>query len=258
VGNSKVTGQSSDTAILTARDLTKIYPGSSQPAVKGFNISITDRAIFGLLGPNGAGKTTAISMMSTLMKPTSGTVTVYGIDIVRYPQEVKKLIGYVPQEVALYPNLSARENLRFLGRVSGLRGKALEQRISECIDFVGLEERADQRVYAYSGGMKRRANLAAGILNKPKVLFLDEPTVGIDPQSRNLILEKLSSIKESTTMVYTTHYIGEVEGLCSSVAIMDAGGIIAEGTPEELIKRIPGCANLEEVFIALTGRHLRD
>jgi ABC-2 type transport system ATP-binding protein len=114
------------------------------------------------------------------------------------------------------------------------------------------------RGYAYSGGMKRRANLAAGILNKPKVLFLDEPTVGIDPQSRNLILEKLSSIKESTTMVYTTHYLGEVETLCSSVAIMDAGGIIAEGTPEELISRIPGCANLEGVFIALTGRHLRD
>ena len=258
MGNSKVTEQAPGTKILVARDLTKIYPGSSQPAVKGFNISITEGEIFGLLGPNGAGKTTAISMMSTLMKPTSGSVTIYGIDIVRYPQEVKKLIGYVPQEVALYPNLSARENLRFLGRVSGLRGKALEQRISECIDFVGLEESADQHVYTYSGGMKRRANLAAGILNKPKVLFLDEPTVGIDPQSRNLILEKLSSIKESTTMVYTTHYMGEVENLCSSVAIMDAGGIIAEGTPEELINRIPGCANLEDVFIALTGRHLRD
>jgi ABC-2 type transport system ATP-binding protein len=258
VENSKVTERASGTKILTARDLTKIYPGSSQPAVKGFNISITEREIFGLLGPNGAGKTTAISMMSTLMKPTSGVVTICGIDIVRHPQEVKKLIGYVPQEIALYPNLSARENLRFLGRVAGLRGKVLEQRISECIDFVGLEESADQRVYAYSGGMKRRANLAAGILNKPKVLFLDEPTVGIDPQSRNLILEKLSSIKESTTMVYTTHYLGEVETLCSSVAIMDAGSIIAEGTPKELISRIPGCSNLEGIFIALTGRRLRD
>jgi ABC-2 type transport system ATP-binding protein len=258
VGNSKVTGQEPGAKILTVRDLTKIYPGMSQPAVKGFNISITEKEIFGLLGPNGAGKTTAISMMSTLMKPTSGSITIYGIDLVRYPQEVKKLIGYVPQEVALYPNLSGRENLRFLGRVSGLRGKELEERISECIDFVGLEESADQRVYAYSGGMKRRANLAAGILNRPKVLFLDEPTVGIDPQSRNLILEKLSSIRESTTMVYTTHYMGEVETLCSSVAIMDAGGIIAEGTPEELISRIPGCANLEGVFIALTGRQLRD
>jgi ABC-2 type transport system ATP-binding protein len=253
-----VTGQEPGAQILTARDLTKIYPGASQPAVNNFNISIAEREIFGLLGPNGAGKTTAISMMSTLMKPTSGNVTIYGIDIVRYPQEVKKLIGYVPQEIALYPNLTARENLRFLGRVSGLRGKTLEQRISECINFVGLEESADQRVYAYSGGMKRRANLAAGILSKPKVLFLDEPTVGIDPQSRNLILEKLSIIKQDTTMVYTTHYLGEVETLCSSVAIMDAGSIIAEGTPEELISHIPDCTNLEGVFIALTGRQLRD
>ena len=253
-----MTGQAPGAKILTAQDLTKIYPGASQPAVNNFNISISEREIFGLLGPNGAGKTTAISMMSTLMKPTGGTVTIYGIDIVRYPKEAKKLIGYVPQEIALYANLSARESLRFLGRVSGMRGKALELRIAECIDFVGLEGSADQRVYTYSGGMKRRANLAAGILNKPKVLFLDEPTVGIDPQSRNLILEKLSSIKESTTMVYTTHYMGEVETLCSSVAIMDAGGIIAEGTPEELMNRIPKCANLEDVFIALTGKQLRD
>jgi ABC-2 type transport system ATP-binding protein len=256
--NSKVIEQVADTKVIITRDLRKIYPGASQPAVKDFNISITEGDIFGLLGPNGAGKTTAISMMSTLVKPTSGSITICGIDIVRYPQEVKKLIGYVPQEVALYPNLSARENLRFLGRVSGLKGKALEQRVSECIDFVGLEESADRYVYTYSGGMKRRANLAAGILNKPKVLFLDEPTVGIDPQSRNLILEKLATMKEGTTMIYTTHYMGEVENLCSSVAIMDAGGIIAEGTPADLINRIPGCANLEDVFIALTGRNLRD
>jgi ABC-2 type transport system ATP-binding protein len=253
-----VTGQGPGRKILVTRDLTKIYPGVSEPAVKDFSISIMEGEIFGLLGPNGAGKTTAISMMSTLMKPTNGSITVYGIDIVRYPQEVKKLIGYVPQEVALYPALSARENLRFLGRIYGKKGKDLEDRIVECLDFVGLMESADQHVAKFSGGMKRRANLAAGILHKPKILFLDEPTVGIDPQSRNLILEKLSSIKESTTMVYTTHYIGEVEGLCSSVSIMDAGGIIAEGTPEELIKRIPGCANLEDVFITLTGRHLRD
>ncbi len=247
----------SDTEVVV-RDLKKMYPGASQPAVKNFNISIRKGDIFGLLGPNGAGKTTTISMMSTLLKPTSGNISVYGIDIVRYPKEVKKLIGYVPQEVALYPNLSARENLRFLGRISGLKGKALKQRVSECIDFVGLEESADRSVYTYSGGMKRRANLAAGILNKPKILFLDEPTVGIDPQSRNLILEKLATMKGSTTMIYTTHYIGEVENLCTSVAIMDAGSIIAEGTPEELIDRIPGSADLEGVFITLTGRHLRD
>ena len=253
-----MTEQAPDTKIIVVRDLRKTYPGASGPAVKSFNMFITEGEIVGLLGPNGAGKTTTISMMSTLVKPTNGSITIYGIDIVRYPQEVKRLIGYVPQEVALYPNLSARENLRFLGRVSGLKGKALEQRISECIDFVGLAESADRYIYTYSGGMKRRANLAAGILNEPKVLFLDEPTVGIDPQSRNLILEKLATMKGKTTMIYTTHYMGEVENLCSSVAIMDVGSIIAEGTPEELIDRTPGSANLEDVFIALTGRQLRD
>lgn len=252
-----MTKQISDAEVVV-RDLKKMYPGASQPAVQNFNISIRKGDIFGLLGPNGAGKTTTISMMSTLLKPTSGNISICGIDIVRYPQEVKKLIGYVPQEVALYPNLSARENLRFLGRISGLKGKALKQRVSECIDFVGLEESADRYIYTYSGGMKRRANLAAGILNKPKILFLDEPTVGIDPQSRNLILEKLATMKGSTTMIYTTHYMGEVENLCASVAIMDAGSVIAEGTPEELIDRIPGSTDLEDVFIRLTGRHLRD
>jgi ABC-2 type transport system ATP-binding protein len=258
VENSKVKKGLPDTEILSTRDLTKTYPGASRPAVKDFNISISEGEIFGLLGPNGAGKTTAISMMSTLLKPTKGSITIYGIDAVKCPADVKKLIGYVPQEVALYPNLSVRENLFFLGRVSGLHGRRLKQRVSECIDFVGLEENADQRVYTYSGGMKRRANLAAGILNGPKVLFLDEPTVGIDPQSRGLILEKLSEIKKNTTMIYTTHYMGEVETICSTVAIMDGGSIIAEGTATELINRIPGCANLEDVFIALTGRHLRD
>lgn len=256
--NSKVTEGLPDTGILFTRDLTKIYSGASRPAVKDLNISISEGDIFGLLGPNGAGKTTVISMLSTLLKPTEGNISIYGIDAVRYPADAKKLIGYVPQEVALYPNLSARENLFFLGRVSGFHGRRLKQRVSECIDFVGLEENADQRLYTYSGGMKRRANLAAGILNRPKVLFLDEPTVGIDPQSRSFILERLSEIKKNTTMIYTTHYMGEVETICSTVAIMDEGAVIAEGTTEELINRIPGCANLEDVFIALTGRHLRD
>jgi ABC-2 type transport system ATP-binding protein len=258
VENHKVIADTSRAIALSVQGLTKTYSGAARPAVNGLTISIPEGEALGLLGPNGAGKTTAISIMSTLMKPTSGSVAICGIDAVRRPSEVKNLIGYVPQEVALYPTLSARENLRFLGRIYGMKGRELEDRIVECLDFVGLAESADQYVAKFSGGMKRRANLAAGILNKPKVLFLDEPTVGIDPQSRNLILEKLATMKESTTMIYTTHYMGEVEQFCSSVAIMDAGGIIVEGTPEELINRIPGCANLEDVFIALTGRNLRD
>ena len=253
-----MTGNTSEGMALTVRDLTKTYSGASRPAVDGFNISICEGEAFGLLGPNGAGKTTAISIMSTLMKPTGGNVAICGIDAVRHPSEVKRLIGYVPQEVALYPTLSARENLRFMGRIYGLKGRDLENRITECIDFVGLENAADQYVAQFSGGMKRRANLAAGILHKPKILFLDEPTVGIDPQSRNLILERLVTMKATTTMVYTTHYMDEVEQLCSHVAIMDKGCIIAEGTIPDLCARVPGSTNLEEVFIGLTGNQLRD
>ena len=247
-----------NSAALVVKGLFKSYAGTLQPAVKDLNITIGEGEILGLLGPNGAGKTTAISIMSTLMKPTKGTVMIKGIDAVRFPKEVKKLIGYVPQEVALYADMSVRENLRFLGRVLGLRGIELENRISECIEFVGLESSADKRVFTYSGGMKRRANLAAGILNKPKILFLDEPTVGIDPQSRNLILDKLSAMKTNTTMIYTTHYMGEVEQICSRVAIMDMGRIIVEGALEQIYTCVPGSADLEDVFIGLTGRQLRE
>jgi ABC-2 type transport system ATP-binding protein len=249
---------SSKEAMLEARDLVKIYRRGTPPALNELTISIREGEVFGLLGPNGAGKTTAISIMNTLLKPTSGTITVCGFDALRYPAQVRRLIGFVPQEIALYQNLTIRENLRFFGRIYGLRGKDLVRRISEFLELVGLEESAGQKVFTCSGGMKRRANLAAGILHKPKLLFLDEPTVGIDPQSRNLILERLSAMKESTTMVYTTHYMEEAESLCSLVAIMDAGHIIAEGSPEELVNRLPGCANLEALFLALTGKQLRD
>lgn len=244
--------------ILVAQNLVMTYPGAPVAAVNDLTISINEGEVFGLLGPNGAGKTTAISIMNTLMKPTGGTVTICGIDAVRYPSEVKGFIGYVPQEVALYPTMSIRENLRFMGRIYGLKGKKLEARIDECINFAGLEGGADQRVYTYSGGMKRRANLAAGILHRPKILFLDEPTVGIDPQSRRLILEKLVAMKGETTMIYTTHYMGEVEQICSRMAIMDTGRIVAEGTLKELCDYVPGSTNLEEVFIGLTGKQLRD
>lgn len=252
------TVESTNGKILVAKNLVEVYRGTSQPALDGLSISINAGEIFGLLGPNGAGKTTAISIMNTLLKPTSGSVTICGIDVVRYPSRVKGLIGFVPQGIALYSNLTARENLRFFGRMYGLSGKELEKRISEGIELVGLKESADQRVFTFSGGMKRRANLAAGILHKPRLLFLDEPTVGIDPQSRNLILERLAAMRDRTTMVYTTHYMEEAELLCSYVVIIDAGRIIAEGSPGELINGIPGCSNLEALFITLTGKQLRD
>ncbi len=244
--------------ILDAQQLVKIYRKGSPPALNGLTVSIREGEVFGLLGPNGAGKTTAISIMNTLLNPTSGRLSVCGIDALRYPSQVRELIGFVPQEIALYQNLTVRENLHFFGRIYGLQGKELARRVSEILEMVGLEESAGQPVFACSGGMKRRANLAAGILHKPKLLFLDEPTVGIDPQSRNLILERLSAMKERTTMVYTTHYMEEAESLCSYVAIMDAGQIIAEGLPEELTSRPPGYADLEALFLALTGKQLRD
>lgn len=243
---------------LTTDRLVKVYRGADRPALNELTLSIGEGQIFGLLGPNGAGKTTAISVMNTFLRPTSGGVTVCGIDVVKYPRRAKRFIGYVPQDIALYPDLSVRENLRFFGRIYGLSGRRLEGRIDECAEFVGLGGSLDERIFTFSGGMKRRANLAAGLIHEPKVLFLDEPTVGIDPQSRNLILERLATLKDRTTMVYTTHYMREAELLCSYVVIMDAGEIIAEGTPEGLLRRDPSCANLEELFIALTGKQLRD
>lgn len=258
MGHSQVTEGGLGDTVLSVENVTKVYPGASRPAVHNLTLSIAQGEAFGLLGPNGAGKTTAISMMSTLMKPTSGKVTLGGIDAVRHPSGVKRMIGYVPQRVALYPAMSARENLRFIGRIYGLRGAELKERMDECIAFVGLQESADQKVATYSEGMKRRANLAAGILHKPQVLFLDEPTVGIDPQSRNYILERLDAMTENTTLVYTTHYMGEVEQLCERIAIMDQGRIIAMGTLKEILDRAPESTNLEAVFISLTGRQLRD
>jgi len=244
---------------LVVKGLVKIYKGSSDPALSGLDISVNYGEIFGLLGPNGAGKTTAISIMSTLLQPTSGSVTICGIDAVKQPNRIKKLIGLVPQDIALYANLTVRENLRYFGRICGLKGQVLKDRIAECLEMVGLETKADQHIFKFSGGMKRRANLAVGILHKPRILFLDEPTVGIDAQSRNMILEKLSLLKETgTTMIYTTHYMDEAEQLCARVAIIDEGHIIAEGSPQQLINRSPGHAGLKDLFLALTGKRLRD
>ena len=251
--------QSNKDKALIVKGLVKIYKGSSDPALSGLDISVNTGEIFGLLGPNGAGKTTAISIMSTLLRPTSGRVTICGIDAIKQPNQIKKLIGLVPQDIALYANLTVRENLSYFGRICGLKGQKLKDRIAECLEMVGLRKKADQLIFKFSGGMKRRANLAAGILHKPRILFLDEPTVGIDAQSRNMILEKLSLLKENgTTMIYTTHYMDEAEELCNRVAIIDEGHIIAKGTPKQLINQPPGHTGLKDLFLALTGKRLRD
>lgn len=251
--------KSAQEKMLIARMLRKTYRGASSPALENFDISIGPGEIFGLLGPNGAGKTTAISILSSLFRPDNGSVNICGVDILRYPNQARRLFGLVPQGIALYPNLTARENLCYFGRLYGLRGERLKQRVRECLELVGLEKRADKHVFTYSGGMQRRANLAAGILHSPRILFLDEPTVGIDAQSRNMILEKLSVLKQTgASMIYTTHYMEEAATLCSRIAIIDQGRIIAQGLPKELIDQHPGCSDLGDLFLKLTGKQLRD
>ncbi len=251
--------KSSGEWVLTARNLVKIYKGASRPSLNGLNISVHRGEIFGLLGPNGAGKTTAISILSTLLRPTKGNIFLRNIDILRYPDKAKKLIGLVPQDIALYSNLTGRENLRYFGRLYGLSGNKLESRIDESLELFGLEHNADQRFFTCSGGIKRRFNLVAGILHRPMLLFLDEPTVGIDVQSRSLILERLSQLKKNgTSMIYTTHYMEEAEAICSRVVIIDEGKIITEGTPKKLIDDTSECENLGDLFLFLTGKQLRD
>ncbi len=246
-------------ALLSVRGLVKVYRGAARPAVNGLEVAIAEGEALGLLGPNGAGKTTAISIMCTLLRPTSGRVRIGGCDTAAQPRAVRRMIGLVPQEIALYQRLTARENLRYFGRLHGLRGAELEERIAEALEMVCLQGFADRPVATFSGGMKRRANLAASVLHRPRLLFLDEPTVGIDAQSRNLILENLARLRaDGMTLIYTTHYMEEAQQLCSRVVIMDGGRIIADGRPQDLVAEETGCASLEEVFLRLTGRELRD
>jgi ABC-2 type transport system ATP-binding protein len=245
--------------ILLAKGLTKTYPGTRAPALSDFNLSLESGEIMGLLGPNGAGKTTAISLMTGLLAPDFGNIHICGIDLFKNSRQARQWIGLVPQHIALYPNLTAAENLTYLGLMYGLSGRVLKERLAVCLEMVGLSNNAGMRIAAYSGGMKRRANLAAALLHEPKMLFLDEPTVGIDPQSRNMILDRLFDLSRSgTSMLYTTHYMEEAEKICSRVAIIDEGHIIAQGSPQDLINGHPGCDHLGTLFLQLTGKELRD
>jgi len=244
---------------LVVKDISKKYRGSSVFALDKFNLTVENGRIYGLLGPNGAGKTTAISIITTLLKPTGGTISIFGVDARKHPDRIKKFIGLVPQNIAIYEKLTVSENLHYFGSLYDIQGKKLKTRIEYVMELMGLSEYSRMRIGQCSGGIKRRANLAAGILHKPDLLFLDEPTTGIDPQSRNNILNNLKELeKEKITIIYTTHHMEEAETLCSDIAIMDNGRIIAEGKPAELIKSGNNCKNLEELFISLTGKYLRD
>jgi ABC-2 type transport system ATP-binding protein len=225
--------------ILIVKDLHKSF--GENHAVRGVSFQVARGEVFGLLGPNGAGKTTTISMITGLLEPSSGSITVDGLDLQENVKEVKAKLGLVPQELALYPMLSARDNLNFFGRIYGLRGKRLRERVDVVLEMVGLADRADEAIETYSGGMKRRINIAAGLLHEPDVLFLDEPTVGVDPQSRNAIFEGVEALNRAgMTVIYTTHYMEEAQRLCHRVAIMDLGQIIALDTPSALIRSLGG------------------
>jgi len=261
-------------------------------AVDGLSLVVQRGESLGFLGPNGAGKTTTIRILSTLAAPTAGRVSVLGLDPARDASNLRGRIGVVPQEIALYDGLTGAENLTFFGRMHGLRGLDLQGRVGRALDQAGLADRAQDRVGTYSGGMKRRLNIVAALLHDPELVFLDEPTVGIDPQSRNHVFELVDRLRaRGTTLVYTTHQLGEVERLCDRIVILDSGRTIAEGSLAELRQRVAApnsarqridagprtadalallCAagidarveeelpDLEQVFLTLTGHALRD
>lgn len=223
--------------VLTCRDLTKSFGDNA--AVKGVGFQIAQGETYGLLGPNGAGKTTTISMVTGLLEPDGGEVLIDGQPLTTRSVEARRGIGLVPQDLAIYPDLTARENLIFFGKLYNMSGADLKRRADEVLEIIGLKERGDDRTDEYSGGMKRRLNIGIGLLHKPRLLLLDEPTVGVDPQSRNAILESVEHLsEEGMAVLYTTHYMEEAERLCDRVAIIDLGLIKAEGTRRELIQTI--------------------
>jgi ABC-2 type transport system ATP-binding protein len=229
--------------MVQTKDLAKTFGTAKKgevQAVKGINLQIQEGEIFSLLGPNGAGKTTTISMISGLTEPTRGDAFIGGYSITKQPLEAKRLLGVVPQEIALYPSLSARQNLEFFGQMYGLSGKGLSQRVDEMLDFVELSDRQTDKIETYSGGMKRRINIAAGLLHNPQVVYMDEPTVGIDPQSRRRILDTVKLLRDQRgmTVLYTTHLMEEAQELSDRVGIIDHGEIIALGTPGDLIQQV--------------------
>jgi ABC-2 type transport system ATP-binding protein len=247
------------TPIIQISNLSKIYKDAEMYSLNDFSLDIKEGQIFGLLGPNGAGKTTLISILCGLIKPTSGSFTIDNLVYAKNGNEIKKIIGVVPQEYALYPTLTAKENLLYFGSMYGLKGNDLKEKVIDSLDFLGLLKFADKRIETFSGGMKRRVNLIAGILHNPKILFLDEPTVGVDVHSKNVIIAYLKELnKTGTTIIYTSHHLSEAQDFCSNIAIVDGGIIHAEGTPIDLITTTANARNLEDVFISLTGKELRD
>lgn len=244
---------------IEIENLRKHYPGAENTALQGLSLSFKKGIIAGLLGPNGAGKTTTISIICGLVNPDSGTAKILGLDCRQDIVEVKRKIGVVPQQIALYPQLSAQENLEYVGRLYRIPSKKLKEKIGYMLERFGLDIHSHKRIHQYSGGMKRRANIIAGLLHEPEILILDEPTAGVDVQSRNMILDFLKHYnEEGKTIVYTSHLLEEAERICHDVAIIDEGRLIAQDTPQQLISKAEGCSNLEDVFLYYTGRTVRE
>ncbi|MCW3463394.1 ABC transporter ATP-binding protein [Chitinophaga nivalis] len=245
---------------IAVNELYKTYKGALGPTLQGLSFAFPEGKIAGLLGPNGAGKTTTISILCGLVRGDNGEVMIHGKKQDAANREtIKQIIGIVPQQIALYPQLSAVENLTYFGNLYGFKGKPLLQKIMHYLELFGLEKSAHKEIHKYSGGMKRRANIIAAILHDPRLLILDEPTAGVDVQSRSMILQFLREYnRQGASILYTSHLLEEAQSLCEEVVIMDEGKMIVQGNPLRLIAEHPHCRNLEDVFLHFTGQALRD
>lgn len=238
---------------IIIKDLNKSY--NHQTILENLSLQINTGSVFGLLGPNGAGKTTLVSILNQLVKKDSGSIEIYGLNLEKNSNEIKKISSYIPQTYAFYPNLTAYENLEFFGALYGLSGEKLKQQIQYCVEVTSLEKFLHKKAFTYSGGVKRRLNIAIGLMNSPKIIYFDEPTVGIDPQSRKYILDVIKNLNKTqdTTIVYTSHYMEEIEFLCDEIAILDKKKIIFQDTKDNFTNK-----NLENIFLSLTKEELRD
>lgn len=245
-------------SVLTVENVIKRYKHSDKNALNCLNLIVNEGDIYGFLGPNGAGKSTTIKILSGLISYDEGCINIMGKNIKEHREQLKKSIGIVPQDIAVFPSLTAYENLRIFGSIYGIEKKALKERIDCLLTMFGLDDNKKRKIEHYSGGMKRRINLIIGILHKPSFLLLDEPTVGIDVQSKSLIIENLRKLnQEGTTILYTSHDMNEAQNFCTKVGIIDEGAIIAEGSPLDLITRSTAYSNLESVYLHLIGKSLR-
>jgi ABC-2 type transport system ATP-binding protein len=245
--------------VIEVRDLVKKYKGSGEIALQGISLTVNEGEFLGLLGPNSAGKTTFTSILCGLISLTSGSVTIFDKDVTRSLRDIKKRIGLVPQEIALYSGLTVKENIWFYGHLMGYHGEELKKRADSLVEIFNMGEHLSKLLVHCSGGIRRRVNLISGIIHDPEILILDEPTLGVDIQLREVIFEYLAGLnRNGTTVIYTTHYMKEAELLCSRINIIDHGEIIADGKPSNLVAENDGCADLGQVFLKMTGRDLRD